>query len=169
MADDWKSYVDLDGTTVLQHVKAPTTVAELLEKHGLHRAQLVQNAAGTEHHLIAELISEAWQLADFAARHELVPRVAELQGRIDQIRAVLAAHYDADADTGTEVNVVARITSIIDSAPPAPETWSCTRCSSDRWVGWRAGPEHEGWPRKAQCVPCGHVQALPAMEEVPGG
>lgn len=40
--------------------------------------------------------------------------------------------------------------------------WHCSACGADRWVGWRAGPEHEGYPRKAQCVPCGHVQELPA-------
>lgn len=39
--------------------------------------------------------------------------------------------------------------------------WSCARCGSDRWNGWRAGPERDGYPRKAQCVPCGHVQELP--------
>lgn len=40
--------------------------------------------------------------------------------------------------------------------------WTCERCRShDRWIGWRNGPAHEGWPRKAQCVPCGHVQPLP--------
>lgn len=39
----------------------------------------------------------------------------------------------------------------------------CARCGADRWVGWRAGPEREGWPRKAQCVPCGHVQELPPL------
>jgi hypothetical protein len=77
VADDWKSYVDLDGTTVLQHVKAPTTIAELLEQRGMHRAQIVQTADGTDHHLIAELIGEAWQLADFAARSELVPRIQQ--------------------------------------------------------------------------------------------
>lgn len=43
-------------------------------------------------------------------------------------------------------------------------TWRCARCDSDRWVGWRAGPEHEGYPRKAQCVPCGTVQDLPPEE-----
>lgn len=42
--------------------------------------------------------------------------------------------------------------------------WKCERCGSDCWVygGWLDGPEHEGWPRRAQCVPCGHVQDLPA-------
>jgi rubredoxin len=39
--------------------------------------------------------------------------------------------------------------------------WRCKVCGSDQWIGWRAGPAHEGFPRKAQCVPCGHVQALP--------
>lgn len=48
----------------------------------------------------------------------------------------------------------------------AEPTWRCARCGSDRWGGWRAGPEHEGYPRKAQCVPCGHVQDLPADSEV---
>lgn len=43
----------------------------------------------------------------------------------------------------------------------AETTWQCERCGSDRWVGWRAGPEHEGFQRFAQCVPCGHVQDLP--------
>ena len=54
-----------------------------------------------------------------------------------------------------------------DGAPPthrlfiAPEggeqTWRCPKCGSDRRVGWRAGPEHDGYPLRAQCVPCGHV------------
>jgi len=30
---------------------------------------------GSDHHLITELIGEAWRLADFAARSELVPRI----------------------------------------------------------------------------------------------
>jgi hypothetical protein len=41
------------------------------------------------------------------------------------------------------------------------DDWRCGKCGSDRWVGWRAGPAHEGYPRKAQCVPCGRVQELP--------
>jgi len=41
---------------------------------------------------------------------------------IDQIRAVLDAYYDPEANIGTEVNVVARITRILDSAPPAQTT-----------------------------------------------
>lgn len=40
--------------------------------------------------------------------------------------------------------------------------WSCDRCGSAQWVGWRAGPAHEGFQRFAQCVPCGRVQDLPA-------
>lgn len=44
------------------------------------------------------------------------------------------------------------------------KTWACEKCGSDRWVGWRAGPAHEGFARRAQCVPCGHVQDLPADE-----
>lgn len=85
MADDWKSYVDLDGTHVHVAANSPTTVAELLEQRGVHRAQIVQTADGTDHHLIAELIGEAWQLADFTARHQLVPRLAELQARLDAV------------------------------------------------------------------------------------
>ncbi|MFB9926032.1 hypothetical protein ACFORO_12365 [Amycolatopsis halotolerans] len=49
---------------------------------------------------------------------------------------------------------------------PTDVEWHCARCGSDRWVGWRAGPEHEGYPRKAQCVPCGHVQDLPPVSVV---
>ena len=55
-----------------------------------------------------------------------------------------------------------------DGAPPthrlviAPEvgeqTWRCEKCGSDRRVGWRAGPEHDGYPLRAQCVSCGHVR-----------
>ncbi|SEB43295.1 hypothetical protein SAMN04489727_1700 [Amycolatopsis tolypomycina] len=91
MTDQWKSYTEPDGTEVLQHVDAPTTVAELLERRHLHPAQIVQNAAGTEHYLIADLIGEAWQLADFAARHDLVPRLAALQAERDQLQAQLRA------------------------------------------------------------------------------
>jgi hypothetical protein len=49
---------------------------------------------------------------------------------------------------------------------PQPEggEWTCERCGSHRWLGWRAGPAHEGFPRFAQCTPCGKVQALPAGE-----
>lgn len=42
----------------------------------------------------------------------------------------------------------------------AETAWACERCGSHRWTGWRAGPEHEGFQRFAQCVPCGHVQAV---------
>ena len=48
--------------------------------------------------------------------------------------------------------------------PASTSEWACERCGSPRWAGWRNGPEHEGWPRKAQCVPCGHVQELPLSE-----
>ncbi|MEU4386790.1 hypothetical protein [Promicromonospora sp. NPDC023805] len=46
-------------------------------------------------------------------------------------------------------------------ATEAPAVWRCSRCGSDRWVGWRAGPAQDGFPRRAQCVPCGNVQGLP--------
>lgn len=46
----------------------------------------------------------------------------------------------------------------------AEDAWRCIRCGSPRWVGWRAGPEHEGFRRFAQCVPCGHVQDLPTID-----
>lgn len=52
-------------------------------------------------------------------------------------------------------------------AEPAPEPWRCVRCGSTRWVGWRRGPEHEGWPRRAQCVPCGRIQEAPRTEPAP--
>ncbi len=52
---------------------------------------------------------------------------------------------------------------VIEKADPSAP-WQCERCRSKRWVGWRNGPEHEGWPRYAQCVPCGHVQDLPPEE-----
>lgn len=45
--------------------------------------------------------------------------------------------------------------------PEAPSVWTCERCGGHRWLGWRAGPAHEGYPRFAQCVPCAHVQTLP--------
>lgn len=48
-----------------------------------------------------------------------------------------------------------------DMSPAESSTWRCETCGSHRWVGWRAGPAHEGYPRRAQCVPCGHVQDLP--------
>lgn len=35
-------------------------------------------------------------------------------------------------------------------------------CGSTRWVGWRQGPEHEGWLLLRQCVPCGAVRDWPA-------
>ena len=44
--------------------------------------------------------------------------------------------------------------------------WACDQCGSDRWVGWREGPEGAGYPRRAQCVPCGHVQDLPQADQV---
>jgi hypothetical protein len=43
----------------------------------------------------------------------------------------------------------------------SPE-WCCIQCGTTRWVGWRAGPAHEGFQRFAQCVLCGKVQDLPA-------
>ena len=45
--------------------------------------------------------------------------------------------------------------------PAETVDWRCERCGSNRPVGWRAGPAHEGFPLAAQCVPCGHVQDLP--------
>lgn len=44
---------------------------------------------------------------------------------------------------------------------PTDATWRCRRCGSHRWVGWRAGPAQDGYPRQAQCVPCGHIQPPP--------
>lgn len=44
--------------------------------------------------------------------------------------------------------------------------WKCQRCRSGEWVGWRAGPAHEGFTRYAQCVRCGQVQDLPEEEIV---
>lgn len=46
-------------------------------------------------------------------------------------------------------------------------TWRCGHCGNSSWVGWRAGPAHEGFDRYAQCVRCGHVQDLPAEPEEP--
>jgi hypothetical protein len=46
------------------------------------------------------------------------------------------------------------------------EQWRCKRCGDERWLGWRAGPAHEGFQRYAQCVPCGHVQDLPKVEPI---
>jgi len=77
VADDWMSYVDLDGTLMIQAACSPTTAAELAERRGLHPAQIVSTADGSDHHLITELIGEAWRLADFAARSELVPRIQQ--------------------------------------------------------------------------------------------
>ncbi len=44
--------------------------------------------------------------------------------------------------------------------------WQCDRCGSDRWVGHRYGLERDGHQRNAQCVPCGHVQDLPEVDQV---
>lgn len=46
-------------------------------------------------------------------------------------------------------------------------TWRCRGCGYGKWVGWRAGPAHEGWDRRAQCVRCGRVQDLPPGEQAP--
>jgi hypothetical protein len=55
---------------------------------------------------------------------------------------------------------------------PVPEVvvedWRCEKCEDPRWLGWRAGPAHEGFQRKAQCVPCGHVQDLPKVGQGDG-
>ena len=48
--------------------------------------------------------------------------------------------------------------------PRDPTPWTCSHCGSTRWVGWAAGP---GWPRKAQCVPCGMLGDLPAEPRRP--
>lgn len=108
-ADDWKSYIALDGTHVIVAANAPTTVAELLEQRGLHRAQIVQNAEGTESHLVAELLDEAWQMADFVARYELVPRIAELQARIDAAVKLLD-DYDGSTNLATLAKISAALT-----------------------------------------------------------
>lgn len=47
---------------------------------------------------------------------------------------------------------------------PGYGPWRCDQCGHRRWVGWAAGP---GMPLRAQCVPCGHVQALPDSEPAP--
>lgn len=39
--------------------------------------------------------------------------------------------------------------------------FKCEHCRGAAWVGWAASP---GGDRKAQCVPCGHVQELPESE-----
>lgn len=39
--------------------------------------------------------------------------------------------------------------------PPADEVPPCPRCRSTEWVSVSLDG---GWTRKAQCVPCGHVQ-----------
>ena len=130
MADEWKSYVDLDGTHVLAPANAPTTIDGLMERMGLHEAQILRNAAGTEVYSVIELLATAWQMADFGARSDLVPRITHLQARLDQIHAVLDAYYDAETDVGTEANVVARISAIVDKPPPAP----VCHCTGDTHV-----------------------------------
>ncbi len=45
--------------------------------------------------------------------------------------------------------------------------WRCNRCGSSSWVGWRASLAPA--PRKAQCVPCGHVQELPTGNDLIDG
>lgn len=89
MAEEWKSYIDLDGTHVIVSANAPTTVDELLRRRGLHPARLVHNAGGTEGHLLADLLGEAWQIADFGARSELVPRIQNALSRLAQVRSAL--------------------------------------------------------------------------------
>lgn len=89
MTDEWKSYVDLDGTHVHVAANLPTTVDELIERHGIRPGLLV--ATAPEAALLTELLAEAWHAADFAARHELVPRVAALQAERDEARARLRA------------------------------------------------------------------------------
>ena len=54
---------------------------------------------------------------------------------------------------------------VIAARSDARGPWRCERCGSDRWVGCRAGPEHEGWPRRAQCVPCGNIQETPRARD----
>lgn len=41
----------------------------------------------------------------------------------------------------------------------------CVGCGSPRWVGWRAGPAHEGFPLGRQCVPCGAVRDVGAVPD----
>lgn len=66
----------------------------------------------------------------------------------------------APFDGHTSADVAARLRLELQQGEPE-QVWCCIRCGSRRWVGWRAGPEHEGYPLRAQCVPCGHVQTPP--------
>lgn len=68
--------------------------------------------------------------------------------RAGQLAERLAADADANyRDKFDEGN---------DQGRHDPVTHRCSRCGSDRWVGWRAGPDRD-LPRYAQCVPCGKV------------
>jgi hypothetical protein len=68
--------------------------------------------------------------------------------------------FAAAVDACTDVEAVGPVFAPDPVDPASMAGWRCGRCGSSRWVGWRAGPEHEGWPLQAQCVPCGRVQAM---------
>jgi len=97
VAEEWKSYIDLDGTHIIASANAPTTVDELLERSGLRPEQIVQNAAGTEVYALPALLGEAWQIADFAARYELVPRIQNALSVLAQVRSALNGAAPAGA------------------------------------------------------------------------
>jgi hypothetical protein len=84
------------------------------------------------------------------------------QRAIDALRDEHAATKGASLlhDVCTDVEAVGPVFAPDPVDPASMAGWRCGRCGSSRWVGWRAGPEHEGWPLQAQCVPCGRVQAM---------
>lgn len=101
------------------------------------------------------------------ALEDILGDVAEYRARVIRQRSLTdpyqAAYGIADMvhETWTQARATLVALEQIEAEADTKGDWRCARCSSPRWVGWRNGPEHEGWPRRAQCVPCGHVQDLP--------
>lgn len=107
---------------VIVAANAPATLAEQLEHRGLHRAQIVHNAAGTEHHLVAELLDEAWLMADFwyavyaTGFNVAVSPTGELLGALllpAQVRTVRLASRPGEGRSWTTV-----VDALADYEPP---------------------------------------------------
>nr|WP_003087075.1 hypothetical protein [Amycolatopsis vancoresmycina]EOD66878.1 hypothetical protein H480_19183 [Amycolatopsis vancoresmycina DSM 44592] len=111
MADDWKSYVDLDGTHVIVAANSPSTAGELLEQRGLHRAQIVQ-ACGSEPYALGELADYVWSSGEFAVRYELVPRIRYAVGVLDQVAQALNGEVPAGM-----LRKVSRVLQGVDEVP----------------------------------------------------
>lgn len=101
------------------------------------------------------------QLASWGSEDREAAELTKLadQVEVDDLAMCCPMCQEVRCDTGCPLEPMRTLA----TTAPTP-AWRCARCGSDRWAGWRAGRAVDGFPRKAQCVPCGHVQELPPDE-----